>query len=462
MNHKIEELPRPIKFIIKIAFIAVLMLGVNVAFAQEDCTDCPEGFTPGQGNINASYTYREFVSDGVDCTNIQCVTITLNGNQETNGFQTYSGIPVPVDGTIVNTNNTCCASLAPTVIPIDGTIIAYMDGSMDVEYWRSDLQNPEVQFLFVAGGTGTCETMQVQDITFGQGFQIIENGSASFSGGACEDDEGDPPDDPDEPDDPPGPDDPPNPTDDDDPPTWPDGPGGEPDEPTPPDPPDEPDTPGGDPDDPYPDEPTDDECCLAIVYRLDVINQWLQYNHGELQNINENLYNTRLETYEHMNALMYDDNSYLKTIVQHAQDIESYLRDTYELEYNQEYYLKKLYERFYQDEDQTDPDLPQDAEDYEFTAFDSSDSQALLQTHQTSMLEHNQDFYLPDIEPYMPQESTQAPVWDFDITRPVTNHSFPVHVDFEPMTPIRNAVHYAVIFLASFHGFNIVMGVLKK
>lgn len=276
----------------------------------------------------------------------------------------------------------------------------------------------------------------------------------------CEDDE--PPDPPnDDPPEPPGREDPPEPPED-DPPDEPDPPIG-PEPPDEPEPPEEPEPPGGG--DPPVDPPDDDQCCQAITQRLDHVILWLDFNSSKLDVVNENLFAQRDEMYRFMNDLMYDDRSYMKTIIRQGYNLSIYL-DRYDQQFHdQTWYLEQLYGLMWDaaqdDDDDDDPivDDPDQPDDYEFVSGTSAVI-GLNSTHETEMSEHGFDFNLPDIEDFSDQPD--APVWDFQVDLPMVSNTLDIHVDFAPMQPIRNAVSYAMMFLATLHSFRIVTRTLKK
>lgn len=261
------------------------------------------------------------------------------------------------------------------------------------------------------------------------------------------------------PNDPPGPGDPPEvPTEDNETPTNENPPIEEPEDP---EPPEEPETPN---ENPYPEPPpTSDECCVAITTRLDVVNMWLDYAVSKLDVTNQQLYETRLDLNSYAFDLMYDEASFLNLLVNNAEQIEAYLEEIYELEYDQRFYLKKLYEQFYsQDTDPTDPTLPTEPTDFNYQPFQASTASTLVASHQTSQTEFGHTFQLPDIEPYLDQETVSAPVWDFDFTLPLTNHPFEFSVDFDPITPIRNIVHPVLVLLAALHSVSMLLNIIRK
>jgi hypothetical protein len=448
----LESLPRELGICALVTIIFILYVLLVAKASAQDCNECPEGFTPGQGTVTVNFTQKTYYSTSQVCEFILCHTITLTGTKNTDGLATYDAVLVEVTGNSIASDNECCSFLAPTVTPLVGDITAYLGGSIDVS-WVPE-EGGTLESVFLNGGTATCTTFQLQDNDFDTFVQVITTASASFTGGQCEDENGDPPDDPD---DGGGPGDPDDPTDNDDP-DLPDGGDNDPEPPDPPDVPDDSDGPDGDmPDDP----PTDDECCIAITTRLDIVNQWLQYQTGFLDNIDENIYSLRESQALYYDHLMYDENAFLRVLVNNSQDIEQYLEAVHDLAHDQTWYLEQLYERLV-NEDQDDPGIPSDPEDYEFQSFDPTTAYTLRGSHETSMQEQNQEFGLPDIEPYLPQESAQAPIWDWEVTLPITNYVMPVYVDFAPMTPIRNAVHLAVELLAGINAIGIVASVIKK
>ena len=475
-KERVSNQLRDIAITLYVAFLVIAIFG-SMAFAQE-CDDCPEDFSPGAGNVTASYSYKEFVSDGADCTNVQCVTITLNGSQETDGVATYSGITVVVTGTIVSSDNTCCASLAPTVYPIEGIIVGYMGGSAEIEYWRSDLTNPVVQFASVSDGPGTCTVLQITDNTFGQGFQIIEKANFSFSGGACEDDNGEPSD----PDDPPDAPDPPDGPDPDgggpdvppvDPPDEPD----EPDRPNDPDDPDEPDEPtepdGGDPNDPDPD-PTD-LCCVAITARLDTMILWADYNAGWNENTFEELKLIRDDMFQFMYDLIYgqdngdgppgvlqinnEQNAEMIAQLEMTNLWNEYFNDYFA---DQTWYLKQLYEQAYEGED--DPSYEPPTNDLDFEPSDPTSALiGLIDTHKAAQVETENEFQLPDISAF--SDPDEAPVMELPTQSigAVFGISLQnVTVDFAPFTTVRNMLHAFLLLIATLGGINIVWEELRK
>ncbi len=266
-----------------------------------------------------------------------------------------------------------------------------------------------------------------------------------------EDPDPDPDPDPPEPPEPPEPPirpDPPNPPDDRPP----------PDLPPDPDPPTDPRPPGGgDPIDPAP--PGIDECCQAIIERLDVIVMWLNYSNDVLQQLNENAAGARDDMYGYMNDLMYDDRSYFKVIIAQGEYLSDYLQLYYLQNSDQTWYLQQLYEQFYVANGSL-PNPPADLVGYSFGSSTTSLA-GLGAAHDDSMSENLQDFRLPDITPYM-EESVVAPSWDFEFVLPVTNHPMVFAVDFAPMTPLRDAAHFAILILAYIHGITIVVSVLRK
>ncbi|MBO6514263.1 MAG: hypothetical protein JJ974_09900 [Phycisphaerales bacterium] len=444
-----------INLLIGICIILTMIIITNVASAQ-DCNDCDEGYTPGEGTVTVDFSSRTYIFSQGCPGGVECTTVLLNGTQITQGIQTYDGIVVDVTGTLTRNDDTCCGFGPTGVTPLLGTITSYKDGTAVIDYWSDTDPSIAYPIIVVVDDSGTCSDLTLFESTGGSGTQTIHRVNTTFRGGQCEDENGDPPDDPDpDPDDPPEPPEPPEPDPDD-----------PPDPPEPPIPPDSPDDEEEEDDPIIPDPPEpdpSDPCCIAITTRLDALIAYAETNHHQNNTTIAQLNGLRQDLYTYMNDLLYgnesggvlhENNTQNSTMIYNQERVITWLEHFNEYFHDTSWYLQQLYNEGIHI-DQGDSTLPSGGDPIALSNAHTAIT-GLPQAHRDNMSEH-QDFHLPDITAFQ----NKTPPSTFTVDLNMINQYYPLglpvlSVDMTPYSGIRDVATVAMLLGATLNGIFIV------